>query len=74
MMVEWGNALADHLMLPCWVEASKIGHRLYSSCGYKDVEKVYRKTDSLPLPEDYTVMRRPLKVTRMEGRVLEKKA
>jgi hypothetical protein len=71
MMVQWGNALADQLMLPCWVEASPEGYRLYSSCGYEDVEKEYRQTESLALPMDNMVMRRPLKVTKIEGKALE---
>jgi hypothetical protein len=73
MMVQWGNALADQLMLPCWVEASTEGYRLYSSCGYEDVEKEYRQTESLALPMDNMLMRRPLKVRKMEGRALEKR-
>ena len=73
MMVQWGNALADQLMLPCWVEASREGHRLYSSCGYEDVEKEFRQTESLELPMDYVVMKRPLKITKMEGKALEKR-
>jgi hypothetical protein len=73
MMVQWGNALADQLMLPCWVEASLQGYHLYSSCGYEDVEKEYRQTESLALPMDNMVMRRPLKVTKMEGKALEKR-
>ena len=73
MMVQWGNALADQLMLPCWVEASSEGYRLYSSCGYEDVEKEYRQTESLALPLDNMVMRRPLKVAKMEGKALEKR-
>jgi hypothetical protein len=71
-MVQWGNALADLLMLPCWVEASPEGYHLYSSCGYEDVEKEYRQTESLALPMDNMVMRRPLEVTKMEGKALEK--
>ena len=51
-MVQLGNALADQLMLPCWVEASLEGYHLYSSCGYEDVEKEYRQTESLALPMD----------------------
>lgn len=72
MMVQWGNALADQLMLPCWVEASREGYRLYASCEYEDVEKIYRQTESF-LPMDLMVMRRPVKVTKMEGSALEKR-
>jgi hypothetical protein len=67
-----GNALADQLMLPYWVEASSEGYHLYSSCRYEDVEKEYRQTESLALPMDNMVMRRPVKVTKMEGKALEK--
>ena len=63
MMVRWGNELADHLMLPCWVEASQEGNRLYSSMGYEDVEKPYRKAESLPMPLNYFLKRRPVKGT-----------
>jgi hypothetical protein len=73
MMVQWGNALADQLMLPCWVEASQEGYRLYSSCGYEDVEKEYRQTESLALPMDIMVMKRPLKVDKMAGKPLGKR-
>ena len=66
-MVQWGNALADQLMLPCRVEASPEGYHPRSSCGYEDVEKEYRQTESLALPIDSMVMRRPLKVTKVEG-------
>lgn len=60
-------------MLPCWVEASPEGYRLYSSCDYEDVEKEYRQTESLAVPMDEMVMRRPLKVTKVEGKALEKR-
>jgi hypothetical protein len=71
MMVEWGNALADQLLLPCWVEGSQEGHHLYASCGYEDVEKVYMQNKHLALPLNYTVMRRPLKVKAREGKDLK---
>jgi hypothetical protein len=73
MMVQWGNALADQLMLPCWAVASLEDYHLYSSCGYEDVAKECRQTESLELPVDNMVMRRPLKVTKMEGNALEKR-
>jgi len=58
-------------MLPCWVEASLEGYHLYSSWGYEDVEKEDRQKESLVLPMDNMVMRRLLKVTKMEGKALE---
>jgi hypothetical protein len=64
MMVEWGNRLADAMMLPCWVEASKQGRGLYASCGYEVAEQVQLETrhntwDVADL--SYPLMRRPIK-------------
>jgi hypothetical protein len=63
MMVQWGNDLADQLLLPAWVEASEYGHDLYASMGYDDIEFVNLKTKSWT--SRYTHMRRPKKVQRM---------
>jgi len=63
VMVEWGNTMADQLMVPCWVEASHTGHHLYTSCGYQDVEKPYNKMETIALPVEYTLMRRPITTT-----------
>ena len=38
MMLQWGCDLADHLLLPSWVEASPTGNFLYRKYGYKDVD------------------------------------
>lgn len=62
-MVEWGNTLADTMMLPAWVEASKQGRRLYASCGYELVEMVQLETKHNTWDgEAYPLMRRPVKV------------
>ncbi|OAL20044.1 hypothetical protein AYO22_09194 [Fonsecaea multimorphosa] len=35
MMMQWGNDVADTLMLPCWIEASPEGELLYKQMGYR---------------------------------------
>lgn len=64
LMVEWGNRLADTMMLPLWVEASKQGRGLYASCGYEVVEHVYleSKHNTWEGGIDYPLMRRPVMV------------
>jgi hypothetical protein len=66
LMVEFGNRMADAMMLPIWVEASKQGRGLYASCGYELVEQVQLETvhntwDVADL--SYPLMRRPVKVS-----------
>lgn len=72
MMMQWGNELADQLMLPCWLEASPYGRGLYAKYGYEVVETVKLVTPSFV--SEYTHMRRPAKVQRMhrEGTELVK--
>ena len=70
MMVQWGNALADQIMLPCWVEASPYGEGLYRKFGYEDVERVNMVTKSFT--SVYLHMRRPLKVHEFRGKELQK--
>ena len=65
--MKWGCDLADHLMLPCFVEGSLEGEHLYRCMGFETLEKPYHKTESLPLPEHYSFMRRPVKVSKLEG-------
>jgi hypothetical protein len=67
MMVEWGNRLADTMMLPVYVEASKQGRGLYASCGFTEVveqvqlETIHNTWDVADL--NYPLMRRPIKVS-----------
>jgi hypothetical protein len=65
LMVEWGNRLADTMMLPIWVEASKQGRGLYASCGYEEIEHVHLETkhNTWDGDLDYPLMRRPVKVS-----------
>ena len=65
MMVEFGNRMADAMMLPIWVEASKQGRGLYASCGYEFVEQVHlgTKHNTWDVADmSYPLMRRPVKV------------
>ena len=68
MMVKWGCELADHLFLPVWLEASEYGHKLYSQNGFEDVEAVDTRFGKWV--SRYTMMWRPRKVERMEGKGL----
>ena len=70
MMVRWGCELADQLMLPTWVEASRYGYGLYARYGYQDVEEVKVVTQSFL--SEYTHMRRPVSVKGFHGRDLIK--
>lgn len=54
--VNWGCKLADQLMVPAWVEASKAGHKLYESCGFRNVEKVATRAGKWC--SEYTMMKR----------------
>jgi len=40
MLVEWGTRRADELGVGCFVEASKVGRRLYEGCGFVEKEDV----------------------------------
>ncbi|EXJ85305.1 hypothetical protein A1O3_05980 [Capronia epimyces CBS 606.96] len=70
MMMQWGNDVADALMLPCWIEASPEGELLYLQMGYLGRERVRIQTKSFL--GEYLHMRRPLMVerVRLEGRTL----
>lgn len=74
MCMKWGTDLADHLMLPSWIEASPVGEELYRKFGYEETGedefgkgkgKVYLQTESFL--SEYLHMRRPLKVERLVG-------
>ena len=59
MMLTWGNVLADHLMLPSFLEATPGTEKLYADFGYRLQERVETKTDHLPVDAVYTLMTRP---------------
>jgi GNAT superfamily N-acetyltransferase len=46
MMMQWGNDVADALMLPCWIEASPEGEGLYRQMGYEGRDRVRIRTES----------------------------
>ncbi|ETI22478.1 hypothetical protein G647_06553 [Cladophialophora carrionii CBS 160.54] len=68
MMMQWGNDVADALMLPCWIEASPEGELLYQQMGYLGRERVRIQTKSFL--SEYLHMRRPAMVgrIRLEGK------
>ena len=68
MMMQWGNDVADSLMLPCWIEASLDGELLYKQVGYVGRERVKIQTASFL--SEYFHMRRPAMVERirLEGK------
>ncbi|KAL2416022.1 hypothetical protein ABEF91_002985 [Exophiala dermatitidis] len=72
MMMQWGNDVADSLMLPCWIEASPEGEPLYKKMGYEGRERVRIETASFV--SEYLHMRRPAMVDRVrlgeDGRTL----
>jgi GNAT superfamily N-acetyltransferase len=69
MMMQWGNNLADNLMLPCWIESSVAGEPLYAKMGYEQTDRVFY--DKV-IKATFCHMRRPAKVTGFEGKVLVK--
>ena len=73
MFMQWGNDIADTMMLPCWLESSAKGLKLYQKMGYKEFSRKPWETESF---EKCTCirMRRPEKVVRMEGREMQKVA
>ena len=40
MLVQWGTDLADSEKLPCLVESSPAGHRLYEKFGFEDAAEL----------------------------------
>ena len=64
MLVQQGTAFADDAGLPCYLEGSPAGHRLYLNMGFKDVETLdmdMSKFGSEGIHPHY-VMIRPAKV------------
>ncbi|KPI41334.1 uncharacterized protein AB675_8047 [Cyphellophora attinorum] len=58
-MMEWGNELADSLMVASWVEASEHGQKLYLKAGYEAGQSVLVKNKSWTV--EWLPMRRPAK-------------
>lgn len=65
MAVRWGNAVADALMLPIWLEGSEEGQGLYRQHGYVAREPV--KLQRGDFTAEYLVMRRPRTALSLEG-------
>ena len=73
MFMQWGNDVADTMMLPCWLESSAKGLRLYQKMGYQDFSRKPWNTESFGKCTCIR-MRRPEKVVRMEGKEMKKVA
>ena len=71
MIMQWGNDVADALMLPCFIEASPYGEGLYRKMGYQDVQR-YRWTNETFKDACVLMMRRPTMVAGMEGTELKR--
>jgi len=74
MMMQWGNDVADALMLPCWIEASLEGEWLYRKMGYEGRERVRIRTKSFL--SEYLHMRRPTTTERVRlenGRMIRER-
>ena len=73
MFMKWGNDIADTMMLPCWLESSAKGIRLYQKMGYREFSRKPWVTESF---EKCTCirMRRSEKVVKMEGREMKRVA
>lgn len=73
MIMQWGHEVADTMMLPCWLESSAKGLRLYQKMGYKEFSRKPWETESFGKCTCIR-MRRPEKVMRMEGTELKRVA
>lgn len=63
-LVRWGNHLADHMMLPIWLEASTTGHDVYLRQGFHDW--VHCKLTMGKWVIEYSLMKRDPKSTQIE--------
>jgi len=56
MMMQWGCDLADQLMLPGYIEASKEGNFLYKTFGFYDHETIKWESggDAVAMKRDVT--------------------
>ena len=73
MLMQWGHDVADAMMLPCWLESSAKGLKLYQKIGYKETSRKPWETESFGKCECIR-MRRPEQATRMEGKELKRMA
>ena len=54
MLLEWGNAEADRLRIPGYVEASAAGKPLYEKHGYKEIKRLVVDLSAWGGPTDET--------------------
>lgn len=71
MVTQWGNDVADAMMLPCWLESSPRGKRLYEKMGYEHTSTKAWETKSFGRCECVR-MRRKVRVMAMEGKELKR--
>lgn len=71
MVMKWGNDLADSMMLPCWLESSPKGKRLYLKTGYEHTSTKTWETASFGKCECVRMRRAP-RVEAMEGKDLKR--
>jgi GNAT superfamily N-acetyltransferase len=67
LLLKWGCDLADHLMLPLWLEASEVAHSLYLKHGLVDIEQA--KLEMGRWSVEYTLMRLTPKTCQLEVRI-----
>lgn len=48
VLMQWGNEVADTMMLPCYLESSSKGEGLYTKMGYQGVYRAKWETASFP--------------------------
>ena len=48
ILMQWGNDIADIMMLPCWLESSLKGEGLYRKMGYEETCRAKWETLSFP--------------------------
>jgi GNAT superfamily N-acetyltransferase len=73
MLMQWGNDVADAMMLSCWLEASAKGKGLYRKLGYEEASRMEWETESFGTA-DVVRMKRERRVEEMEGRGLKRTA
>ncbi|EFW20800.1 hypothetical protein D8B26_002884 [Coccidioides posadasii str. Silveira] len=63
-LVKWGVGLADHMMLPVWLEASTTAHSLYVRQGFH--EKIRCRLTMGKWDIEYSIMKKSPKTTHFE--------